>query len=194
MRRDIILFGIQWSGKGTQADLLMNTLKSYQYFEPGNILRALKSNDNVLGEHIKTSMDQGKMVDDAIVFGLFDIYQHLLKPGQNMLVDWFMRSLPQMHYFLYQEYSHKRGLVWIHFKLSKEKAIERIMHRAVTEWRVDDTKDAIERRLNIYEQETTPVIDYLDKVGKIIHIDADQSVEKIFEDTLAALKKLHIIE
>ncbi len=194
MRRDIILFGIQWSGKGTQADLLMKALKSYQYFEPGNILRALKSNDNVLGEHIKTSMDQGKMVDDAIVFGLFDIYQHLLRPGQNMLVDGFMRSLPQMHYFLYQEYSHKRGLVWIHFKLSKEKAIERIMHRAATEWRVDDTKDAIERRLNIYEKETTPVIEYLDKVGKIIHIDADQSVEKIFEDTLVALKKLHIIE
>lgn len=194
MRRDIVLFGIQWSGKGTQADLLMNVLKSYQYFEPGNILRALKSNDNVLGEHIKSSMDQGKMVDDAIVFGLFDIYQHLLQPGQNMLVDGFMRTLPQMHYFLYQEYIHKRGLVWIHFKLSKEKAIERIVHRASTEWRVDDTKDAIERRLNIYEQETTPVIDYLDKVGKIIHIDADQSVEKIFEDTLAALKKLYIIE
>lgn len=194
MRRDIVLFGIQWSGKGTQADLLMKALKSYQYFEPGNILRALKSNDNVLGEHIKSSMDQGKMVDDAIVFGLFDIYQHLLKSDQNMLIDWFIRTLPQMHYFLYQEYFHKRGLVGIHFALSKEKAIERIMNRAATEWRVDDTKDAIERRLNIYEKETTPVIEYLDKVGKIIHIDADQSVEKIFEDTLAALKKLHIIE
>ena len=48
MRRDIILFGIQGSGKGTQADLLMKTLSNYQYFEPGNILRALKSNDNVL--------------------------------------------------------------------------------------------------------------------------------------------------
>ncbi|HCB52102.1 TPA: adenylate kinase, partial [Patescibacteria group bacterium] len=53
MRRDIILFGIQGSGKGTQADLLMGKLKNYQYFEPGNILRALKSNDNVLGDHIK---------------------------------------------------------------------------------------------------------------------------------------------
>ena len=87
MRRDIILFGIQGSGKGTQADLLMKELKNFQYFEPGNILRALKSNDNVLGNHIKTAMDQGKMVDDGIIFGLFDIYEHLLKPGQNMLID-----------------------------------------------------------------------------------------------------------
>ncbi len=194
MRRDIILFGIQWSGKGTQADLLMQALKNYQYFEPGNILRALKSNDNVLWNHIKTSMLQGKMVDDGVIFGLFDIYEHLLKPGQNMLIDWFMRSQPQMYYFLTEEYTHKRGFVWIHYDLSKEKAIKRIMERAKKEWREDDTKEAIERRLSIYEKETTPVIEYLDKMDKIIRIDADQSVEKIFEDTLAALKKLHIIE
>ena len=194
MKKDIILFGIQWSGKGTQADFLMKSLKNYQYFEPGNILRALKSNDNVLGEHIKTSMDQGKMVDDAIVFGLFDIYQHLLEPGQHMLIDWFIRTLPQMHYFLYQEYFHKRGLVGIHFKLSREKAIERILARSAKEWRVDDTKKAIETRLSIYEKETQPVIDYLDSLWKIIHIDANQSIEKIFEDTIAALKQIDIIK
>jgi adenylate kinase family enzyme len=111
----------------------MNTLKSYQYFEPGNILRALKSNDNVLGNHIKTSMLQGKMVDDGVIFGLFDIYEHLLKPGQNMLIDGFMRSQPQMYYFLTEEYTHKRGFVGIHYDLSKEKAIERIMERAKKE-------------------------------------------------------------
>lgn len=194
MRRDIILFGIQGSGKGTQADLLMKTLTNYQYFEPGNILRALKSNDNVLWNHIKTSMLQGKMVDDGVIFGLFDIYEHFLKHGQNMLIDWFMRSQPQMYYFLTQEYVNKRGFVWIHYNLSKEKAIERIMSRAAKEWREDDTKEAIERRLAIYEKETKPVIDHLDKMGKMIHIDADQSVEKIFDDTIAALKKLHIIE
>ena len=194
MRRDIILFGIQGSGKGTQADLLMKTLSNYQYFEPGNILRALKSNDNVLWNHIKASMLQGKMVDDGVIFGLFDIYEHLLKHGQNMLIDWFMRSQPQMYYFLTQEYVNKRGFVGIHYNLSKEKAIERIMSRAAKEWREDDTKEAIERRLSIYEKETKPVIDHLDKMGKMIHIDADQSVEKIFDDTITALKKLHIIE
>lgn len=188
------MFGIQWSGKWTQADLLMKALKNYQYFEPGNILRALKSNDNVLWNHIKTSMLQGKMVDDGVIFGLFDIYEHLLKPGQNMLIDGFMRSLPQMYYFLTEEYTHKRGFIGIHYDLSKEKAIERIMERAKKEWREDDTKEAIEKRLSIYEKETTPVIDYLHNMGKIVRIDADQSVEKIFQDTIDALKKLHIIE
>lgn len=194
MKKDIVLFGIQWSGKWTQADLLVKKLEKYLYFEPGNILRALKSNDNVLGDHIKTAMDEGKMVDDEIIFGMFDIYQHLLKPGEHMLVDGFMRSIPQMHYFLYKEYIHKRGLVGIHFELSKEKAIERIMGRAKKEWRIDDNKEAIERRISVYENETIPVIDTLDKMGKLIRIDADQPVEKIFEDTLAALKKLNIIE
>ena len=194
MRKDIVLFGIQGSWKWTQADLLMKTLSNYQYFEPGNILRALKSNDNVLWNHIKISMLQGKMVDDGVIFGLFDIYEHLLKPGHNMLIDGFMRSQAQMHYFLTQEYINKRGFIWIHYDLSREKAIERITERAKKEWREDDTKEAIGKRLNIYENETKPVIDYLNQMGKIVRIDADQSVEKIFEDTIDALKKLKLIE
>jgi adenylate kinase family enzyme len=48
MTKDIVLFGIQGSGKGTQASLLLEKLSGYKYFEPGNILRAVKSNDNVL--------------------------------------------------------------------------------------------------------------------------------------------------
>ena len=193
MKKDIILFGIQGSGKGTQAHLLMEKLKAYQYFEPGNILRALKSNKNVLGEHIKDSMDKGKMVGDWIIFGLFDIYEHLLKPGENMLIDWFLRTLPQMYYFLSEEYSSRRWFIWIHFSLTKEKALERIMKRASIEWRKDDTEEAISRRLNLYEKETVPVIKYLDQIGKIINIDADQPIEKIFEDTVKALEKIGIL-
>jgi adenylate kinase family enzyme len=99
-----------------------------------------------------------------------------------------------MHYFLYQEYMHKRGLVGIHFQLTREKAVERIMERSKKEGRVDDTKEAIEKRLSIYEKETKPVIDHLDKMGKIIHIDADQSIDKIYQDVVTALKELHIVE
>ena len=194
MRTDIVLFGIQWSGKWTQANLLIKALKDYQYFEPGNILRALKSNDNVLWAHVRIAMDEGKMVDDEIIFGMFDIYQHLLKPGECMLVDGFMRSLPQMHYFLYQEYMHKRNLVGIHFDLSKEQAVERLTERAKKEWRSDDNEKAIEKRIFVYETETIPVIDHLNKMGKLIRIDANQPVQKIFEDTIQAVKNLDMLE
>lgn len=188
MKKDIILFGIQGSWKGTQADLLMKNIQGYQYFEPGQILRALKSNDNVLGEHIRDCMDQGKMVDDAIIFGLFDVYQHLLKPGEYMLIDWFLRTLDQLYYFFNQQYKHKRDFVWIHYVLDKEEAIKRIVARWKIEQRKDDTETSVRTRLDIYEKETKPVIEYLDGLGKIIHINANQSIENISKETIEALK------
>lgn len=189
MKKDIILFGIQWSWKGTQADLLMKEISSYQYFEPGQIFRALKSNDNVLGEHIRDRMDQGKMVDDAITFGVFDVYQHLLQPGEHMLIDGFLRTLDQMYYFFNQEYKHKRDFIGIHYNLDKEEAIKRLVERSKIEHRVDDTETSIRTRLDIYERETKPVIEYLDTLGKIIHINAHQSIEDIYKETISVLKK-----
>lgn len=171
----------------------MEKLSWYQYFEVGNILRALRSNNNVLGEHVRDCMNQGKMIDDTIVFGLFDIYQQLLQSEEYMLIDGFLRKMPQLYYYFNQEYINKRDFIGIHFRLSKEKAIERLVKRAQLEWRTDDTEDAINVRLSIYEQETVPVINHLDSLGKIIHIDADQSIEKIYQDTLDALKKAEIL-
>lgn len=167
----------------------MKEISSYQYFEPGQIFRALKSNDNVLGEHIRDRMDQGKMVDDAITFGVFDVYQHLLQPGEHMLIDGFLRTLDQMYYFLNQEYKHKRDFIGIHYNLDKEEAIKRLVERSKIEHRVDDTEISIRTRLDIYEKETKPVIEYLDTLGKIIHINAHQSIEDIYKETISALKK-----
>jgi hypothetical protein len=51
------------------------------------------------------------MVDDAIIFGLFDIYRHLLEDGQSMMIDGFLRTENQLHYFLHNEYVHKRDFI-----------------------------------------------------------------------------------
>ncbi len=189
MKKDIVLFGIQGSWKWTQADLLMKRLQGFLYFEPGQIFRALKSNDNVFWLHIKDRMDQWKLVDDAVTFGIFDIYKHLLHPWEYMLVDWFMRTLEQMYYFLNQEYVSKRDFIWIHYNLKKEEAIERLLMRSKIENRKDDTEKSITTRLDIYERETKPVIDYLDSLGKIIHINAHQSIEDIYNQTISALEQ-----
>ena len=193
MTKDIVLFGIQWSGKGTQADLLLEKLSEYQYFEPGNILRALKSNDNVLWEHIRDCMNSGKMVDDAIMFGLFDIYMHLLKNDQYMMIDWFLRTENQLHYFLNQMYINKRDFIWVYFDLPRDQAIERLLARAKKEWRVDDNVKSIETRLDIYEKETVPVIKYLENKGKLIVVDANQKIEQCFDELIKKLSEKWLV-
>lgn len=189
MKKDIILFGIQWSGKGTQAKLLLEKIQDLKYFEPGNILRALKSNSNVIGDYIKACIEQGKLVENEILFGLFDMYWFTLKAGGNMLLDWFPRTMAQMDYFLNTEKEAQRDFVAVLYDLTREKTMERILHRASIEWRKDDTEEAIKIRLDTYEKETAPMINHLDSLGKVIHIDADQSIEKILEDTIKALEQ-----
>jgi len=190
MQKDIILFGMQGSWKGTQADLLLKVLKNFQYFEPGNIFRALKSNDNTIGQHIRERMDRWEMLDDAITFGVFDIYYHLLKKDEHMMTDGFLRTLPQMHYFLSQEYHQKRDFVGIYFKISKKTALKRLLARAKLEWRKDDSVTWIQKRIGIYERETFPVIKYFESIGKLIVVNAEQSVDKILKETLSKIRQL----
>lgn len=189
MNKDIVLFGIQGSGKGTQADLLLGKLGNYQYFEPGNILRALKSNDNVLWEHIKERLNSWHMVDDAIMFGLFDIYMHLLEDNQHMMIDGFLRTENQLHYFLNKVYLNKRDFVGIYFDLPRDIAIERLIARAKKEWRVDDNIKSIETRLDIYQKETIPVIEYFKSKWKLIVVDANTDIEACFVELMKKLKE-----
>ncbi len=187
MKKDIVFFGMQWSGKWTQADLFLEKFPSYQYFEPGNILRALKSNDNVLWAHIRESMKEWKMVDDAVVFGLFDIYMHLLEKDQNMLIDGFLRTENQLHYFLSKSYLKKRDCIAIYYDIPRELAVERLLARAKKEWREDDNIESIETRLDIYQKETMPVIDYFRQKWRLIEIDGRGKIKEVFEQTIKVL-------
>ncbi|MEI7919656.1 MAG: hypothetical protein WCH65_05750 [bacterium] len=67
----------------------------------------------------------------------------------------------------------------MHFELSKEKALERMQKRAAIEARVDDTPEAMERRLAVFYNETLPVIKHFESLGKVITVNADASIEEV---------------
>lgn len=181
LNKDILLFGMQGSGKWTQADLFMKKFNNYQYFEPGNIFRALKSNDNVLWKHISDRMRKWEMLDDKITFGLFDIYMHLLWDDEFMLVDGFLRTLNQMYYYLHKMHLHgDRDFIAIYFDISRDEALKRLVKRAKDQWREDDNIESINKRIDIYEKETIPVINYLERMGKLVRINAEKSIEGIY--------------
>lgn len=193
MEKDIVLFGIQGSGKRTQASLLMKDFPDYKYLESGQIFRALTSNQNVISDHITERMSKGRMLDDSLAIDLFSMYGHLITKNDSMLVDWFPRSLPQMYYFLSKETKYQRDFIWVHFYLSREKTLERLMKRATEESRTDDHMTSIMKRLDLFETETLPVIKYFEQIGKLIVIDADNPVDVIYKNLLEQLKKFDCI-
>ncbi len=188
MNKDLILFGIQGAGKGTQAKLLLERkLNCHKSFEPGNIFRGLTSNDNAIGSALKAIMNSGNLIDNTVLYKLFEIFVSLVKTEEYIIGDGFPRTLQQMYYYFNQMDVLKRDFIWVYYDLPKDIAIERIMKRAQEQGRLDDTPESIAKRLELYEKETFPVIEYMEKMGKIIRIDANQDVESIYNDTCAAL-------
>ena len=91
-------------------------------------------------------------------------------------------------YFVKQRANKWRDYVCVNFDLSREKAIERIQKRAIEQWRADDAKEeVISKRLETFYNETMPVIQSFESEWKVITINADQSIENIYNELISKL-------
>ena len=106
-----------------------------------------------------------------------------------MLLDWFPRNIDQKNYFTQQRANKNRDYICINFDLPREKAIERIKKRAIEQWRTDDAnEDVINKRLETFYSETLPVIQSFESEWKTIIINADQSIEDIYNELINRLQ------
>ena len=182
MQKDILFFGVQGCGKWTQANIFLQNNPNYKYFEAGNIFRALSSNKNIFSDYVSSRIQAGLLVEDKLVFWLFDCGSNLLNRWEYMLLDGFPRNLDQKNYFTQQWNNKWRDFVCVNFDLSREKAIERIKKRAIEQWRTDDAnEETINKRLETFYSETLPVIQAFESEWKVITINADKSIEEIYD-------------
>ena len=176
MNKDVLFFWVQWCGKWTQANIFLQNNPNFKCFEAWNIFRALSSNKNIFSDYVSSRIQAWLLVEDKLVFGLFDCGSNLLKEWEYMLLDWFPRNLDQRA-------NKWRDYVCVNFDLSREKAIERIKKRAIEQWRMDDAnEETINKRLDTFYSETLPVIQAFESEGKLITINADQGIEEIYND------------
>jgi len=188
MNKDLVFLGIQGCGKGTQAKLILQKLPDHLYYEMGQTLRALTSNSNLIGNYIKDVIDRGLMVDNFITFELIDTSLQICQNNKKQLmIDGFPRVAEQAAWFSKKMEDMGRDYLIVHFELSKEKALERMMKRAQTEGRVDDTPAIMEQRISIFMNETLPVIKNFESMGKVLTINADDTIENIQADLRAKL-------
>jgi adenylate kinase len=213
--KDIVLSGIQWSGKGTQCELLLKKFgRKISYFEAGGILRALQSKPNAIGTYVTGIIDHGNLLPDQFMVKIFDLFLFSLQQDTSILLDGFPRQIPQMEEFLKMMKAYKREFNVIVLEISREEAIKRLTSRRMCKncWailnihlhtcdccpicssndiyqRADDKNIAsIEMRLDLFEQQTKPVINYLQKEWFVTIIDGSQSPEKVFEDIVKIIE------
>ena len=190
--RTILLFGAPGSGKGTQGRIL-GAVPGYFYFACGDAFRNLRI-DDPLGRTFIEYSSRGQLVPDEPTIELWrrniqgSTVRGEFNPERDVLVlDGIPRNPNQAR--ILSETLDVRGLLHLTCP-DKTKMIERLQRRALRENRLDDANlEVIKRRLEVYENETKPVLDFYG--SKLVYpIDSSQAPVNVLRDILDTVTKL----
>jgi len=210
----IVLLGAPGSGKGTQAKILMAN-KNIPQISTGDMLREAVASGTRFGLKAKSLMDAGDLVPDEVVLGI--ISERLTEPDaqEGFILDGFPRTtqqaldleelLDQMGTpldaavlmdvdfdILMKRLTGRRTcsltgkLLNIHFS-SQEELDECTNAGGELIQREDDNEETISNRLDVYRDNTEPLIDFYRQRGKLKTIDAEGSIDDVYDRLLAAL-------
>ena len=177
---DLVLFGIQGSGKGTQAKRLAAEF-GYDIFEAGGELRKIAATDTELGKTVKSYIDKGHLVPHQIIMQVVKEAILSRPQAQKILFDGIPRDQDQMRDFDLIMCEVGRAFCCIHIQLNPEEGLRRILGRAATEGRADDAdEEIIRKRMQTFSLKTLPVIERYKDQGKVVEVDGMQSVEDVY--------------
>lgn len=185
---NIILFGPPGSGKGTQAEKLIEKYKLV-HISTGDLLRAEIAAKSPLGLEAKSLMDSGRLVPDEVVIGMISKKLDENPTAGGFIFDGFPRTIAQAEaldkLLGAKKYSIRRVLS---LQVSEPELIKRLLNRGKTSNRSDDQDESIVRnRIDEYRKKTMPVAGYYDKQGKLSDIKGEGSIEEIFDRLTAAI-------
>ncbi len=177
----IVLLGAPGSGKGTQAENIVNRY-GVDHISTGDLLRAEVSQKTPLGIEAKKIMDAGELVSDEIVLGM--IKNRIAEASNGFLLDGFPRNINQAEMLdeLLEELNKPIEKV-IHFNVPFDVIKERLLARG----RSDDNEETINNRRRVYEKETYPLVDHYTIQGKLKTIEGVGNVDDISNEIFEAL-------
>jgi hypothetical protein len=178
----LVLLGPPGAGKGTQAVILAEKL-GIPHISTGDLFRANIGEGTPLGVEAKGYIDAGKLVPTDVTSRMVKARLEEDDAAAGFLLDGFPRTVEQaeiLEGFLVEFGTALDGV--INFQVSEDVVVERMLARG----RADDNEETIRTRLQVYRDETAPLIEHYG--DKIINIAAEGTVEDISARTLAALK------
>lgn len=212
----ILLMGPPGAGKGTQAEKLIREYGIPQ-ISTGDMFRAAVKSGTALGKEAKSYMDKGALVPDSVTVGIVKerLAQDDCKKG--WILDGFPRTTAQASAL--DAILHDLGIqltAVLDFNVNRDDLVKRVSGRLVCRQcgasfhkefrppkqegvcdncggelyqRADDNEMTVRERLAVYDTSTKPLIDYYKVSGRYYEINGDQSMDKVFADVQAALKK-----
>jgi len=210
---NLIFLGPPGAGKGTIA---VRVKERYQipHISTGDLFRAHIHNKTEIGTQVQAILDSGELVPDELTIEI--VRQRLQEEDSRdgFILDGFPRTIPQAEAL--KDFAQIDGV--LNFELSKESIVKRLSGRRIAKQsgkvyhihynppkvegkcdesgepliqRPDDKPEAIENRLEVYQRQTAPLINYYAEKGLLIAIDAEPSADEVFtqvEEKLNSLK------
>lgn len=184
MSARIIFLGPPGAGKGTQASLLAQS-QGIPHISTGDILRQAIQDQTELGQKAQGYMDRGELVPDDLILDLIRDRLAHTDTENGWILDGFPRNVSQAEFLdqLLAELNQECDYA-INLEVPDEVIIERLLSRG----RKDDNKDTIIRRLEVYREQTAPVINYYQSKGEFNSVNGNQTLEQVSQSLQQIIK------
>jgi adenylate kinase len=183
----LLLIGPPGAGKGTQAAKLAEAF-NIPAISTGDIFRENVKNETELGTQAKAFMDRGEYVPDSLTNALVRDRLTWTDAENGFLLDGYPRTgdqVEELDSILSDAGQSLDAVVLI--TADTDEVVRRLLNRAQEQGRADDTEDVIRRRLEVYAEQTAPLIDVYSKRNLVIEVDGLGAVAEVTSRILEAL-------
>lgn len=216
---NIIFFGPQGSGKGTQAKMLARQL-GVRHLSSGEVLRETAKSKTPLGRYLNRQLATGSLTPIPKLLLVFETYIKKIPSGKGLIFDGFARQITETKILLRRLKKLRRPIdAAVLIDISEKETVKRLSMRGQCEkcnrifilgpelkvgvkcpacggkifQRDDDKPASIKKRLGLYRKRTLPVVNFFRSQGLLVKIRGEQSVANVHRDIVAALSKRRLI-
>ena len=186
----LLLLAGPGGGKGTQGARLAERLE-VEHVAAGDALRAEVERATEIGTRVAGYLDVGELVPDEVVVDLMTPIVAAAAQAGGYILDGFPRNLAQAH--VADEAWERRGIgleAVVYLEVPEPELRRRLLARAETEARSDDTPEVIDNRLALFAETTFPLVEHYRDRGLLVAIAADQAPDAVTDDVMSRLADL----
>ena len=185
---ELIFMGPPGVGKGTQAKRLTER-NGWVQLSTGDLFRDHLKRSTPLGELAQRYMDRGEYVPDDVTIDMVREFIDALAKDARLMFDGFPRTVAQAEALeaLLGERGRSIGRVLL-IDAPRDELVRRILHRSRAEGRADDTPEVIARRFDVYAEQTQPVIERYERLGRVRRVNGLGAVDEVTDRLVEAAR------